>query len=125
MSSKLKSSLLFSQFAADYAQRWIVNWLEKRSANYKVKPVQLPKRTTPPSSKDQQENQIKDATPEETPQCSLGQVQNSPASRRNSLSQLLDSANQPEQSKTPSFKRRSLGGEALQPSSGIRKETSG
>lgn len=30
---------MIDQFAADYVQRWIVNWLEKRAVNYKNIPA--------------------------------------------------------------------------------------
>lgn len=30
---------MIGQFAADYVQRWIVNWLEKRAVNYKNIPA--------------------------------------------------------------------------------------
>lgn len=102
------------QFAADFAQRWIVNWLEKRSANYKTKPVLNPQTTIPstPNSPGVQEIVIEDTDAAANTPDSVSTDKEATKSRKNSNGQ-QEPAIQSEP-KTPSIKRRQAQNEGLE-----------
>lgn len=99
---------LLLQFAADFAQRWIVNWLEKRAANYKAKPLLNTPLSSLPSSPAVQEIRIEDASisADNGQEQETQQEKNTSTSRKNLTVQQQDPTCQPEIAKTPSIKRR-------------------
>lgn len=115
----LTCSLLPLQFAADFAQRWIVNWLEKRSANYKSKPAMLNSQTSIPSSPSNQSG-VQEIVIEDTEgvvantadSTSSDKEANTKSTKNSNGSQLEPAAVQAEP-KTPTIKRRLAQNEGL------------
>lgn len=98
------------EFAADFAQRWIVNWLEKRSVNYKSRlPLYEPCTSVSPSSGYQEIRIEEPNANNDPPEPALPDKNGTTAKigRRNSLtSQQQELPSQSEMTKTPSLNRR-------------------
>ena len=116
----LTCSLLPLQFAADFAQRWIVNWLEKRSANYKSKPAMLNSQTSIPSSPSNQSG-VQEIVIEDTEGVVVANTADSTSSdkeantksQKNSNGSQLESLAVQAEPKTPTIKRRLAQNEGL------------
>jgi len=105
--------LFVIQFAADFAQRWIVNWLEKRSGTYKTKLALYQQQpSSPPASTSNTHQEVRIEETNASDNASEAPLSDKngtteKAVRKNSLtSQLQEPGSQSEMTKTPSMKRR-------------------
>lgn len=102
--------LFVVQFAADFAQRWIVNWLEKRSGNYKTKSSLYQQQPSSPTSNTHQDVRIEEPNASDNASETASSDKNGTTEkvvRKNSLtSQLQETGPTSEMTKTPSMKKR-------------------